>query len=86
VDDEPALARFKQGPLELSADVSGVIVTAGYVVTVRSTGGVTVFARPIGGFMGQVSVAGERFTFAAVDPADEAGRAPRSIDSPPRPQ
>jgi lipid-binding SYLF domain-containing protein len=63
-DDKAALARFKDGPLDFSADVSGVLLEGGYVATFRFVEGVTVFSRPIGGAMGEASLGGQWFTFA----------------------
>jgi hypothetical protein len=63
-DDKVALERFKQGRLDFSADASGVVLTSGYVAHVRFIEGLTVFARPLGGVMGEASVGGQRFTFA----------------------
>lgn len=71
-DDKVALERFKQGRLDFSADASGVVLTAGYVANVRFREGFTVFARPLGGVMGEASMGGQRFTFAPRDdPAPE---------------
>jgi lipid-binding SYLF domain-containing protein len=62
-DNEGALERFTQGRLDFSADASGVLLEAGYVVNVTFIEGVTVFSRPIGGVMGEAAMGGQRFTF-----------------------
>jgi lipid-binding SYLF domain-containing protein len=62
-DDKAALERFKQGQFDLSADSTGVLATWGYTTRVRLIGGVTVFFRPIGGVMAEVTVDAQRFTF-----------------------
>lgn len=66
-DDRPALERFTQDRLDFSADTSGVLFRAGYVASVRFGDGVTLFFRPIGGAMGDVSMGGRRFTFVPKD-------------------
>jgi lipid-binding SYLF domain-containing protein len=77
-DARPALERFKQGRLDFSAAGSGVVVT-GYAASVRFAQGITVFARPIGGVMGEASIGGQWSTFAARDDRDPtpAAGAPR---------
>ena len=62
-DDKAALERFKRGPLDFSADASGVVLETGYVANVRFVEGVTVFAKPIGGAMGEATLGAQRFTF-----------------------
>jgi hypothetical protein len=75
--DAAALEQFTRGTVEFSADASGVVVTAGYAVTVRLNEGITVFARPTGGVMGEASVGGARFTFVPKDEADRRLRDPQ---------
>jgi len=62
-DDKASLERFKQGKFDLSADSTGVLIASGYTARVRLIEDVTVFFRPIGGLMAEVTVGGQRFTF-----------------------
>jgi hypothetical protein len=66
-ENKAALERFKEGRLDFSADASGVFLTTGYVANVRFIEGVTVFAKPIGGAMGEAAMGGQRFTFVFRD-------------------
>jgi lipid-binding SYLF domain-containing protein len=62
-DDKAALERFKQGRFDVSADSSGVLITWGYTERVASIEGATVFLKPIGGALAEVTMSGQRFTF-----------------------
>jgi lipid-binding SYLF domain-containing protein len=62
-DDNAALARFKQGGFDVSADSSGVLITWGYTERVASMGGATVFLKPIAGALAEVTMSGQRFRF-----------------------
>jgi len=73
-DDKAGLDRFKQGQLDFSADASGVIVEGGYATTVRFSRGVTIFARPLGGAMGEASLGARWFTFEPSKPTAAAAR------------
>ena len=62
-DNQATLERFKRGRLDFTADTSMVVLKTGYVELVRFVAGFTVFARPIGGMMGEAAIGGQRFTF-----------------------
>jgi lipid-binding SYLF domain-containing protein len=62
-DDKAALERFKQGRFDVSADSSGVLITWGYTDRVAFIEGATVFLKPIGGALVEVTMSGQRFTF-----------------------
>src|SRR5262245_15430346 len=66
-DNQAAIERFKRGELNFSADGSGVLFTAGYAASIRFHEGMTVFAKPLGGIMGEASLGGQRFTFVPRD-------------------
>jgi lipid-binding SYLF domain-containing protein len=63
-DDRAALDRFRQDRLDLSAETSCVLIKPGYAESIRLVKGVTVFFKPLGGVMGEMVMAGQRFTFA----------------------
>jgi lipid-binding SYLF domain-containing protein len=66
-DNQAALEQFKRGRLDFSADTSMVVLKTGYVELVRFVEGLMVFARPIGGVMGEAAIGGQRFTFVPED-------------------
>jgi lipid-binding SYLF domain-containing protein len=75
-DNQAALERFKRGRLDFSADTSMVVLKTGYVELVRFIAGLTVFARPSGGVMGEAAIGGQRFTFVPEDDREPTRQAP----------
>ncbi len=59
--DDDALADFKRGNYELSAQASAVAVTAGASVDADYSSGVAIFTQAKGGLMYEASVGGQKF-------------------------
>jgi len=62
-DDDAALERFEQGRLDLTVDTSAVLIT-GYATRVQFAREATVFMKPVGGVMGELTLVGQKLTFA----------------------
>jgi lipid-binding SYLF domain-containing protein len=58
-----ALADFKEGKFEMTADVSAVIAAEGAAKSAKYKHGVAVFAMPKKGAMVQASIGGQKFKF-----------------------
>src|SRR5262249_18297140 len=63
-EDERSMGRVKQGLFDVAGDTAGVVATWGYTTRIQSIKGITVFFKPIGGLIGDVTFGGQRFTFA----------------------
>jgi len=64
--DEKQASLFKQGKLELSAQVSAVAVKEGVGKAATYTDGVAVFILPKGGLMAEASISGQRYAFEPI--------------------
>ncbi len=64
--DKAALESFKRGNFEMSAQASAVAAKAGVAATSDYNKGVAVFQHKQGGLMASLSVAGAKFTYAAM--------------------
>jgi lipid-binding SYLF domain-containing protein len=64
-ENADALNRFRQNRLELSANLSAVIVKSGAAKSARYENGVAVFVQPRAGAMAEASVGGQKFTFVS---------------------
>ena len=62
-ENTAALERLKQGPVDLAADASAVILKTGAAATARFVDGFAVFIRPIGGAMAEATVGGQQVTY-----------------------
>jgi len=62
-DDKAAFERFTQGRFAVSADTSAVLIAPGWAARVRLAEGATVFFKPIGGLMGELTLAGQQLSF-----------------------
>ncbi len=61
--DKKTLDAFKQGNLELSAQVSAIMVKAGASKDASYNNGVAVFTMPKKGLMAEASVGGQKFKY-----------------------
>jgi lipid-binding SYLF domain-containing protein len=73
-ENKEALDRFKQNKLELSANLSAVIVESGKAKASRYENGVAIFVMPRAGAMAEASVGGQKFTFVADESAGATTR------------
>lgn len=64
-ETDAALAKFKEGNYEFSAQVSAVVADEGKSKNVDYDDGVLVFALPKAGFMADISVGGQKFEYDA---------------------
>lgn len=64
-ETDAALAKFKSGNYELSAEVSAVIAEEGKSENASYSNGVVVFALPKAGLMADASVGGQKFEYHA---------------------
>ncbi len=62
-ENKEALDRFKQGPLDVAADATAVILTTGAAANARFVHGVAVVVRPLAGAMAEAAVGGQQFKF-----------------------
>lgn len=62
-EDKAALARFKSGNLEFSAQASAVAIALGASATADYENGVAVFTMTKGGLMYEASIGGQSFSF-----------------------
>jgi len=60
-EDDVALANFRRGNYELSAQASAVAITAGASADAEFNGGVAIFTQAKGGLMYEASVGGQKF-------------------------
>jgi len=67
---EDALARFKKGNMELSAQMSAVALEAGAGAQAEYEGGVAVFIRGEKGLMYEASVGGQKFDYVSWNSAN----------------
>lgn len=58
-----ALERFKQGKLEISGQMSAVVVKAGASANAKYTDGILIFTDTRGGLMAEASVGGQKFSY-----------------------
>ena len=65
-EDEAALADFKQGEFEFSAQASAVVVKSGKAENAQYKDGVAVFAMPKAGLMAEAAVGGQKFSFKPI--------------------
>lgn len=66
-ETDAALAEFKEGNYEFSAQVSAVVADKGKSKNVDYSDGVLVFTLPKAGFMADVSVGGQKFEYDAFE-------------------
>ncbi|MEW4924673.1 lipid-binding SYLF domain-containing protein [Algibacter sp. 2305UL17-15] len=66
-ETDAALAEFKEGNFELSAEASAVIADKGKSKDANYSDGVIVFALPKAGLMADASVGGQKFDFNAFE-------------------
>ena len=71
-ENEDALNKFKNNKLEFSANASAVALKAGAAGAARFENGISVFVKPKGGLMFEVSIGGQKFTFKAAENANRA--------------
>lgn len=64
-NSEAALARFKQGNYELSANASAVVLEEGKAKSIDFRDGVAIVTMPKAGAMVEISVGGQKFEFNA---------------------
>ena len=64
-ENKQALDNFKQNKLELSANLSAVIVESGKAKAAKYENGVAIFVMPRAGAMAEASVGGQKFTFVS---------------------
>ena len=62
-EDQDAFDRFKNGKVEMSAQVSAVAAASGASLNAKYVDGVAVFTRTKGGLMYEASVGGQQFKF-----------------------
>ncbi|NVK51251.1 MAG: hypothetical protein HWE09_15875 [Cyclobacteriaceae bacterium] len=62
-EDQEAWERFKNGKIEMAAQVSAVAAAAGASANAKYVDGVMVFTRTKGGLMYEASVGGQQFKF-----------------------
>jgi lipid-binding SYLF domain-containing protein len=62
-----ALADFKEGHCEMSAEVSAVAAAEGAALTAKYRRGVVVFTLPRNGLMAQATIGGQKFSYKPLD-------------------
>ena len=67
-----ALSRFKSNNMEMNANFSAVLITAGAAKAARYRDGVAVFTAPKGGLMVEAAVGGQKFTYVGNADAPKA--------------
>lgn len=61
--DKATMDRFKQGPIDFTADASAVILMTGAAANARFVDGVAVVVRPLAGAMAEAAIGGQQFKY-----------------------